>query len=217
MPFDRQYLYLTMLGNIGDAADEHFSFGLKFTGGTGFDAEAALPLVDLEAVAAIAVTFFEHADTSISQNCSLTSVKLAAVGTDGAYLASPLQEEAAGTGSSALRHPNQVALCISTTTPVTFGRAKAGRFYLPVDGHVVNGAGRITGAAAAATQAGIFLSGLNDEFNQGAHASTASVMSDLSTGTTRGITGVRVGDVLDTIRSRRESLVEAYSAAAVTT
>lgn len=116
--------------------------------------------------------------------------------------------------------PNQVAMVVSWVTAAQRGRASKGRIFVPVPGITIIGAlGTFasTGSSSvesAATAAAAFLNNLNNQPGIDVPGIQASVVSRVD-GTSRPITAVRVGSVPDTMRSRRNALVEAYSQVAL--
>jgi len=223
MAFDRQSLYISAHGEIGTgggAGEDIFSFGLRASGDTGFDAVDALAELDVPGIAAIFGTYFEAAGTKIETVGHLYKVKVAALGTDGKYLTDSIEAEPEPGGSngsvSAVRYPNQVALAVSLRTVTNIGRATKGRFYLPVPGHNVQTDGKIIPAEVVATAATskTFLDALNTKLAADiTQTIRLQIMSDIGSGVSRVVTSVRVGDVIDTIRSRRNALTETYSSA----
>lgn len=221
MAFDRQSLYITavgQLGTAGGAGEEIFSFGFRATGGLAFDAVTALGVLDVPAVAVRVGQYFESVDLHLHQDAWLYKVKVAALGTNGLYLTEAEEAEPAIGGLNgndvATRHPNQIALAISTGTATEIGRAVRGRFYLPLPASGINTNGLMD--LARATSAASATASLFDDLNVLLQAtppeiSELAIMSSVGAGTTKPITRVRCGRVMDTIRSRRNALQEEYS------
>jgi len=226
MAYDRQHLYITGTGQIGTgggAGEEIFSFGVRASGvSTAFNAVTALAELDVGAVAAIFGTYFTAANTHINADAHLFRVKVAAVGVDGLYLSAPVEAEpspggVSGAGSS-VRHPNQVAIAVSTGATTTIGRATHGRFYLPLPDMIVGVEGRINSTARGHLlgTSVIFLDSLNTQLDLDISQNVQlRIMSNVGAGASNPITLVRVGDVLDTIRARRNALEESYAVGAV--
>jgi hypothetical protein len=72
-----------------------------------------------------------------------------------------------------------------------------------------------TNIGGVRTAAVAFLDGVNNIMNTGADPSLISIMSSKGTGTTKGVTTVAVGNVLDTQRRRRNRLTENYTSGSV--
>ena len=114
----------------------------------------------------------------------------------------------AGTGSGAALPP-QTAICVSLTTasPTRFGR---GRFFLPAPIVTESTVGRINSTAQGqvlAAAVGMLQSMAGDGY--------PVVIFHKGSLTTTVVTGVNVGDVFDTIRRRRDKLVEARMKSAI--
>lgn len=226
MAFDRQQVYITCTGQIGTgggAGEEIFSFGLRVTSTTSHDAVAALAAVDTGAIQSAYSDFITDAGSNISSRVHAFSVKFSPLSTAGVLLDDPVIEPMGGGGGvsgggSGPQFPNQVAIAVSLRTVTNIGRAHKGRFYVPVPSMPVITSGRINSAYPPdlAANASTLLQAINSEF--GTNPTTGgrvSIMSNIGTGTTRSVTRVLVGDVLDTIRSRRNAFAETYSEVAV--
>jgi len=223
--FDRQSLRITALGQLGTgggAGEDIFSFGLRASGTESFDAVTALAELDVAAIAGIFGTYFQASGTNLSMFAHLYSVKVAALSTAGEYLSSSVEAEpdpgGVGGFNGTLRYPNQVALAVSLGAGTTIGRAVRGRYYLPLPAHTLLSTGRITTANVLATLATsvTFLDALNTQLNLDiTQICKLQIMSDIGSGTSNPVSVVRVGDVFDTIRSRRNALDESYAVGAV--
>lgn len=109
-----------------------------------------------------------------------------------------------GAGSGAVPHPDQCALAVSLRT-ASNTRSGRGRFFIPCNGAAMDAN---TGRTTANTQTLATAAAALMAFAGGRVASE-------KLGTTALVTAVRVGNVVDTMRSRRDALVESYSTAAV--
>lgn len=113
----------------------------------------------------------------------------------------------------------QLALAVSWGTARQRGLASRGRIYIPMPAVTTSGAsGRVLAATAQSIATNWAM--LLEEFNDWATSPdltemTAHVVSNVGEGAKEQITTVRVGDVLDTMRSRRNALVEVYAEADV--
>jgi len=211
MPYPFRHRLLTVFGDSWGAVEE-FSFGVRLIGVT------APVQADVDAVVAATQTFWNTAGMSIDSQHRLLGVKLAPIGTDGLY---PPGEDAvealitpdAGPGASGNHWPPQSAICVTTTTAVPRGHAAMGRFYLPSMTGAIAASGRQPAGlnTAVAAAAATWLSAI-----QATSAGNPVVLSKVGIGANHEITGVRVGDVIDTQRRRRRQLVESYATAALT-
>lgn len=226
MPFDRQQVYITCTGQIGTgggAGEEIFSFGLRVTGSTTHDSVAALAAVDTAAIRDAYSDFITDAGSNISSRVHALAVKFSPLSAAGTLLDDPVIEALNGGtgvsgGGSGPSFPNQVAIAVSLRTVTNIGRAHKGRFYVPVPSMPILTSGRINSAYPPdlADNASLLLQAINSEFGTDAvTGGRVAIMSNIGAGTTRSVTRVLVGDVLDTIRSRRNAFAETYSETAV--
>jgi hypothetical protein len=159
----------------------------------------------------------------INGQTKINWIKANAVGTDGKYLDNTTNIYTWGTpivhGTGANYLPGQISLAVSTTTAASFGLAHRGRWYLPGLSAVTASDGKISAgnATTIANASAAFLHDLNAATdNLGVHVLRCAVFSRVGAGAFNDITGVSVGRVADTQRSRREKFAEAPSTAAVT-
>lgn len=206
MPYSKPFLRLVAQGTMYGV--ETFAFSISLI-------EATLPTPEapdeIPPEVVTAVSNFFQTTGMISSECRLTTLKLNLIGTNGRYVndetvLTELEPSVAGTGSQ--KPPPQNALAITLDTGVRRGRAHAGRFYVPCFASGLNSSGLIGTAVAGiyATAAGIML----DDLNEALVPWQVGVVSNLGTGEQRRVQAVRVGQVVDTIRSRRTSLDEGY-------
>ena len=151
-----------------------------------------------------------HADSRIlaSTSSALRVMKCNEVDPQGHYVPAQTNMRAVnipGQGGGALAWPLQCAVVVSLETDLR-GSSYRGRFYLPPMGGnaMITGAGRLSDTlrdpiAQAAREF------LGNVINAGAVPIVASKKPANTV-----ITGVRVGNVVDTLRTRRNSLLEAY-------
>ena len=119
-------------------------------------------------------------------------------------------------GSGSVNKPNQCAVVVTLITAVA-GRRGRGRFYVPVLGGTITGANRVapTQRDSLADTAAAMLSGINDGLDNATYAARVGVQSQ--TGLSDAVvTSIRVGDVWDTQRRRRDNIIESYTSRAVT-
>jgi hypothetical protein len=105
--------------------------------------------------------------------------------------------------------PFSVTMCLTMMTAFARGRGSKGRLFSPGPRLEVNGEGQIPAAAAnaMATSYALFLSELRST-PAGSVAPLQPVVASSINGALNPITGVQCGTVPDTMRSRRNSLVE---------
>lgn len=170
------------------------------------------------AVAAAWKTFFQLSSSSISNKWSTTGVKLATIGTDGKTIGNEVAyhyEATPYTGAGAQHFPAQCALVCTLTSAVPRGLASKGRMYLPGVANSITDAGKLssTVSAAIATNLKAFFDTVNGSIDASGTIMLTSPGSKpplVGAGISRVVTGLRVGDVVDTQRRRRNQLVEVY-------
>jgi hypothetical protein len=146
-------------------------------------------------------------------------VKFALINELGAYASDPyivnVVDAPGGGGNNQVSEP-QRALAVSLLTDRR-GPTGKGRFYLPMVNHSIDGNSLLANLAEiTATQAALVdlvnnvnnLSGLDQALNN----PDVAVVVASSKGYNTEVTKVRVGRVIDTIRSRRTSVLENYLA-----
>lgn len=159
------------------------------------------------------IAFHASVGARIGNSARLLLVKVANIGSNGKYLSDPRFRDVnvPGAGPNQITHAPQVALGVSLVT-ARRGATGRGRFYLPLPSTIVTTAGVIqaTEALEVATAVQTWFANLhNIPGLDPANVPRVTIAS--SKGYNSDVTGVRVGVALDTIRSRRTSLVEAYS------
>lgn len=211
MPYAKNFLRLAVVGTLYDK--DVFTFGLNFSS----NVDGATPPPEVPQAVIDAVTAYWQGSTPIvSTHAKVTTLKLNEIGTNGKYtgdatvlhdFVTPLP----GTGGAT--PAPQTSLAISLTTPRLRGRAHAGRYYLPLPAPEAQSDGVISLSQAGeqANAAQDFLGALNEAVV----GYDLAIQSNLGTGTYQFVTGVRVGRVLDTIRSRRSAFSEDYTSVPV--
>lgn len=163
------------------------------------------------------LTFQWAQQNPVSGDARVSFVKYNRVGVDGKYtrettnqvdIAPPLLSAAGGV------HPLQIALVATLETSVERGLANKGRIYLPSPWYPCSEPNR-TISAGSAQGAATWVAGLITALNDVAGVGTVIVASKTRAGAIRPVTGVNVGTVLDTMRSRRTSLLESRQSALV--
>lgn len=145
----------------------------------------------------------------------LTGLKIAAIGTDGKYVASPLvyEDSTPAQGTVSNRIP-QASAVLSLRAATTFGKGNYGRMYLPhFHGDLVeNGPEMFEGDAATMAAAGKTLINSTVTRVNSTIAAIVSpvIMSQALAGPPKAITRVGYGNIVDTQRRRRNQLQETY-------
>lgn len=161
------------------------------------------------------VAFHGRAGTMICSQAILRQVKIAHIGPDGKYVGDgPLATFAVNTPGNApwVGLPYQCALAVSLGAQGDSRRAK-GRFYLPLP---CTPAGDVTNTIPLASQNSIadsvktLLDTLNDAVSDVDRVVVASSLDG-----NHYVNTIRVGNVVDTIRSRRNQTPEVYQLRAI--
>lgn len=202
---------------------EEWSTGF-FMGNPGGDVGQAPTEADASAIGARWKTFFEDAGSGFSSNFKTVGVKISLVSpagtSDPANTAYFYYAAAISGGSGGSWFPPQIALVATLTTARVRGYGSKGRMFLPGINFPIDATGHMapTEQGNIRTKLVTFLNGVNTD---NSHDYVVVLNSALSAGIpghpalVEPITGVRVGNVYDTQRRRRNALVEAYVAGAL--
>ena len=161
-------------------------------------------------IIAAAETFFGK--SFIGPDAALTTIKYNMIDVHGKYADTTLSTRwDASTplpGGGTVHAWPQISLAVSLMTAHARGLAHTGRFYLPEFVAATDSSGRITEGQAEAIAADVttFLNAVNDDNSD----YRVAIVSQVAAGAQNNVTHVRVGRVVDTIRSRRNKLVEDY-------
>lgn len=219
-PFERKVNKVTIYGS---------SFGGQEIWTTGFyiGAPGTDALVPSESTAAAIktawATFCGATDVVMSYMWKTEGVKVAHMNQDGstdldAVVNSPYTTPVEG-GSGQIGYPPQVSLVATLLADNGRGLAGKGRMYLPGIAAGLDTTGHIGGTQHQniANRLAAFFGEVEASFDGGQviNASHGRAPFTGSTATNRFVTHVRVGNVYDTQRRRRNSLVESYATAAL--
>jgi hypothetical protein len=206
MAYEQNFLRLVAIGTISGVEDFTFSMSL-------INAVTPVPPTPTEVPLALRTAFqLLMGPGGISSNTvALTTLKLNEIGTDGRYVGDETvlyDFDPPIVGSAATIYPPQVALAVSLRTAITRGRAHAGRFYMPAPAVPIGGNGKIQ----PSTQESLLntLKTFLDDVNEAMAPWQVGVTSKIGAGAQQRVTHVALGQVFDTIRSRREKFDEAY-------
>lgn len=205
MAYQTNFLRLAVIGTLYGVESFTWTLSLRPVN-FGNAAPDVVPQGVIDAV----TTFHTAPEVAAGAGARLTTIKLNEIGTDGRYVSDgdtvqhDFETSIPGVGTSNL--PAQIANVVTLRTAAQRGRASSGRFYYPATGRVVSSDGRLSAATAAAVA--VDATTLLNSLNAALPDWQVAVMSSIGTGTTRPVTHVEVGRVLDTMRSRRRSLEE---------
>jgi hypothetical protein len=211
MPVPTHFLF-TFRGDF-TSTPEHWSFGIRYRRDQPAGADAGIGDVDKDAVSTACDTFFGSSFGRIPNNVKMTDWRLYVIGTDGKAQGDiHVQDVSADSiqGADAPKYPPQVALAITKVSDDR-GLARLGRFYLPTNAPLASDQ-RLSVSEATATHDAVvaFLKGISDAIDlPGFVNSSAAVnISSRGAGVLQEVDHLEVGRVLDTLRSRRRSMLE---------
>ena len=181
----------------------------------------------VDAIAAMWETFFTNPQSKFNNSWSTTQVKVARFNTNGKTDLAQVRYFGYGTpllgGFVGNPFPAQISLAATLESAISRGPASKGRMYLPGIVASIGGNGKIVSGdvIGIADNFEQFISELNNSTDVPGTVILASpgrgtpFPGDFSDNylppTNARVTRVRVGDVMDTQRRRRNSLVEAYT------
>ena len=213
--FAHKVTRVTMSGTCFSGA-EIWSTGFWMGSETGDSADVTPPMV--AAIGGFWQTFFTGASNGVNFRYLTTQVKAARMNTDGSTdLANVEYWTPSGTvagGETGAPHPPQISLAATLISSNVRGPASKGRMFLP-GVHIAIGAdGRADSGAlgTTATAFNTFLSAVNDmDFtsDQIILVSTESLVP-LRESQNKYVEHLRLGNVFDTQRRRRNALTETY-------
>jgi hypothetical protein len=183
-------------------------------------AQALWTTANLTTIATAWSNFLASGNLAWADYSQFTAVKLAACGTDGKYLSEPLIYELPA-NSSVGTHANvapQESLVMSLRSGSTFGEANYGRMYLPhTDLPLVAGTPYASGTDANNTAVHFvtWVTAVNSISTGHVADVVVSNMSQKGTGTSKAVSSIGVGLLIDTQRRRRNRLAEDYRFASV--
>lgn len=174
-----------------------------------------------------AIKTFHSAERLIPNSVLLEWVKFSLVNTDGKYVTSPdgnysfvkTYDFDAVAGTDTVQNAPQLSVAVTLDTLARRGLAKTGRFYVPATG-TVNPKGKLYNPQDFSVRAATLLSAINTAVanNEWGFGSMDQVVvaSKEREGAIRRVQAVRVGNVVDTQRRRRNALTEVYDTKDIT-
>lgn len=141
-------------------------------------------------------------------------VKMAPVGLDGRYLGEPTINNYSTVGTGIARQLPQESIVVGLSSRQSLGEANRGRMYLPhISTALVSNSYRSSANGSVSLAAKTFLQAVNTAAGSvtGFTNSRVCIMSSKGLGTTKRVMDIRVGDIIDTQRRRRNRLAETYS------
>jgi len=221
MAYSGQFLRFSWLYTVA-GTDEIADTSLNFSSGSGWTgAVAALAELEVGTLADVRDEIIETHDYAGRATYSqLVALKVAAIGVDGAYLASPqLIETDVPTSGSTQGVPAQCSVVLSWRSGFTLGSGNYGRMFLPhTRPAFTDGTPYIapTVQDGISTRAAAFVTAITALINDDTTATMIpSIMSQVGGGGIKEIVSVGVGRVVDTQRRRRNALTENYDFTAI--
>lgn len=206
---------VSCIGYLGAPNQEMFSYGFNI-GVTQNVIPSQGPEI-LQDIVDDITAFHGRANTHISNGAVLTMVKFAQIGADGKYTKDPViftVNQAGGVTSNQAFTLPQSALAISLGT-ARRGPTGRGRFYIPLPVLDVDAADGFrfnpNVALAIRDSAATLLNDVNNAPGIDYFGTEPEVVIASSKGYNTRVTTVRVGRIVDTIRSRRNQLAEIYT------
>jgi hypothetical protein len=214
MPYPTQFIRLTWGGGF-QAEEEQWSNGLNFASPSGFVNSEFQALGDvLPLIGTIIQAWHTNPDAGISNRCTLEWVKIALIGTNTSYAEEAIEYQyiAPVAGGSTGAIETQRSLAVSFKTAVRRGPASNGRFYIPAYRLGVGSDGRVTTSDQTDLLAAalVFIADLNDEISNVLPTTSLHVMSAQGSGHQEPVTSIRVGNVIDSQRRRKNKMIETY-------
>lgn len=192
---------------------EHWSFGLHYRRNIDLGPDAGLADIDKAAVTSAVDFFFSLNGVKIPSNAKMTDWRVYQIGTDGKAEGDIHVEDVSAltvTGAATPIYPPQVALAI-TKVADDRGPGRLGRFYLPTAAPIATDLRlSVSEATAIGNEVQAFLKSISDAIDiPGTLVSSPCVnISAVGAGVLQDVDHVEVGRVLDTLRSRRRSMLE---------
>lgn len=223
--YNDPFIRLTFGGQLADGQDE-WNCGVNLA----ILNDAPVPILPVNAESAydayiedmqddmvgLVTSFFISPDLEIPRGVTLTYAKVALIGTDGKYIKEPhLWEIEPVQGSAARGYVPQVSVVVSLQSQKFRDPGKWSRFYLPAATPNSTGVWRVAKTQQKAEIAASFIKSLEATvttiWNTVVITPAAITSSPKFEGKFRPIRFVKVGNVFDTQRRRRNKIMETYS------
>ena len=221
MPYPFSFTSLTLNGTLADG-NEIFSAGLHLASVVNMVPDAewnSLYTPISESIATRCEAFFSAVATCVPTGASLTSIKLARIGTDGKYLGEPIEVPTTASGGVNSSYAPQNAIVNTLVSDKFKDPGKYNRFYLPFANRDPLEEYQLTSLHQNeyAAELADFVGDLNVILADGLtpYYEAVSVVSASGAGNFAPAVEVRIGRVIDTQRRRRNKLPESYVSVAV--
>lgn len=219
MTYSTRHFLVTAHGYFGNPAVDIWQVGFRFAPGgvhTDLEWDAAFALISADDIRDAWGTFHIASGAARSNGCYFGGVKVSVINQDGHLYNSPKVSDLATppAGYNSVVHPPQCADVVTLRTGATFGKAKSGRIYLPGPGVTLPPADQQVSSGPRGnilTAVKTALHSIEGEVTTIPVPVQLAVMSSLGSGTTRVVTQLEYGSVVDTQRRRRNQIPEARS------
>lgn len=219
--FSQELLKLTWGGDI--ASEDEWTNGIHIGQWTetALDPVAAFEEFELSGDIATALAAAYGGANTLARYENLRWIKLSVIGEDGKVIGEPKYYDYTTPviGTTTIATPPQDSIVVTLTTDKPRGLANKGRIYLPSGFADVQGTdGRISPSAATsiANRFATLMTAINTYCVSTIGQYGVGVASSVGAGAFEIVTGVAVGNLIDTQRRRRNRLTETYTSAAVT-
>lgn len=212
----RVTLFGTSFGGV-----EEWTTGF-WMGAEGFGSSAPTQ-AQADAIKTLWQTYFTNTASKFGNNWKTTGVKVALIREDGtshpedsvfSYYTTPIT----GTSTDTVPLPPQCSLVATLTSTRARGYGSKGRMFLPGINVPITSTGKIPGTAVTSLIGPLktFLDGVNAHIDIPDHIIlNSSGPTGVHSPGIFTVTGVKIGDVYDTQRRRRNQLTETYTAVAL--
>lgn len=222
MAYPYSFIKLTFGGDLNNTDEVWacgFHIGKESANTTQNDLEN-IGSVQLQVIWDAIDNFHSSADNAVPRDMRLQWVKMAAIGTNGKYLGTPVEHiyPSAQTGSSTASFIPSTAVVYTLVADKFKDPGKYNRFYLPTTPPSATLQHKLTSAQtqARATSLANFINDINAALAVEFAGLRVRVVSQ-KTNIYRQVSSIRVGDIIDVQRRRRNALRESYNEHAVTT
>lgn len=219
MTYSSQFLRVSWIFSVNLTAEIAVT-SLDFsTAGAWAGASAALAelsTADMTAIAGYYLGMMTVTGGRWADYSHLDGIKIAAIGTDGHYVADVREADLASPAiGTTIGNPIQCTQVVSLRSNTSVGKGNWGRMFLPHFYMSVVTAQPFTDNAQAlglANAASAFITNVTTKLNASiTDVIVPVIMGQTGTGTKKVVSQVRVGNVIDTQRRRRDQLTELYS------
>lgn len=222
MAYPYSFIKLTFGGDLRDTDEVWacgFHIGRESANTTQNDLEN-IGSIQLQVIWDAIANFHSNGANDVPTNMRLQWVKMAAVGTNGKYLGAPVEHiySTARSGSNTKGFIPSTAVVYTLVADKFKDPGKYNRFYLPTTPPTASNGHKLTSAETEdrATSLANIVNDINAALAVEFSGLRVRIVSQ-KTNIYRQVSSVRVGDIIDVQRRRRNALRESYNEHAVTT